>query len=43
MLTSPEQMGERFKFFSITRKHSNDYAPAGFSDLHVKEDTPEDS
>ncbi|RUS89136.1 hypothetical protein EGW08_003079 [Elysia chlorotica] len=43
MLTSPQQMGERFKFFSITRKHSNDYAPAGFTDLHVKDDTSEGS
>ncbi|GFO34673.1 NADP dehydrogenase [ubiquinone] complex i, assembly factor 7-like [Plakobranchus ocellatus] len=43
MLTAPEQMGERFKFFSITRKHDNDYVPAGFSDLHVKDDTANSS
>ncbi|CAG5127418.1 unnamed protein product [Candidula unifasciata] len=33
MLTSPEQMGERFKFMSILPKLRDAYVPAGFVDL----------
>ncbi|XP_005105434.1 protein arginine methyltransferase NDUFAF7, mitochondrial [Aplysia californica] len=34
MLTSPDQMGERFKFMSILGKTGSSYKPAGFVELN---------
>lgn len=35
MLTNPKNMGERFKFFAMLQKQTNDdnYFPAGFKKL----------
>ncbi|KAK3591632.1 hypothetical protein CHS0354_013816 [Potamilus streckersoni] len=33
MLTSPDQMGERFKFLAILQHRGQDYNPAGFTSL----------
>lgn len=30
MLTNPEKMGQRFKFFAMIKPTSEDYVPAGF-------------
>ncbi|CAL1541638.1 unnamed protein product [Lymnaea stagnalis] len=35
MLTSPEQMGERFKFMSIMNRVGDGYMPAGFANLDL--------
>ena len=35
MLTSKEQMGERFKFLAILEKSQSNYIPAGFVDLNI--------
>ncbi|KAH9492139.1 NADH dehydrogenase [ubiquinone] complex I, assembly factor 7 [Bulinus truncatus] len=38
MLTSPEQMGERFKFMAIMAKENSNYTPAGFVALNIQND-----
>ncbi|XP_059162321.1 protein arginine methyltransferase NDUFAF7, mitochondrial-like [Physella acuta] len=38
MLTSPEQMGERFKFMSIMPRMEKSYTPAGFASLNLEAD-----
>uniref|UniRef100_A0A2C9LDV3 Protein arginine methyltransferase NDUFAF7 n=1 Tax=Biomphalaria glabrata TaxID=6526 RepID=A0A2C9LDV3_BIOGL len=39
MLTSPDQMGERFKFMAIMHKEKQNYIPAGFVSLNIPEGT----
>jgi NADH dehydrogenase [ubiquinone] 1 alpha subcomplex assembly factor 7 len=37
MITNPEKMGERFKFFAMLQKKKDDsYIPEGFKPLPIK-------